>query len=174
MAETTPGWEGRSPYSYPTNAFIRGDPVRKTLFKRRRQAQGRKSKPAAFGVALPQSEEQRRRRVRGSRPWSLCPKNTMYFRGAPLSERSGETRNSPAGCGHGMPTKKRGVRKGGPFPPLLGERFQRSAVCFRIAKYAFAALLRRVRKGKTILYGISFYPHECFHSRGTPNKPENA
>jgi hypothetical protein len=54
-----------------------------------------------------------------------------------------------------MPTKKRGVRKGGPFPPLQRENYQRCDVFFKIAKYAFAALLRRVRKGKTILYEIS-------------------
>ena len=34
-----------------------------------------------------------------------------------LVERSGETRNSPGGCGYAIPTKKRGVCEGGK-PPL--------------------------------------------------------
>ena len=145
--ESPPGWEGRSPCSRLCSSV----------------AERRKA-----GKASPQLSGLPCRRAKN--------KGEDGSRAAGLGREGGPGRfgKPRPGVGTACPRKKRGVHKGGTLPPLKRESFQRSAVCFRNAKYAFAALLRRVRKGKIILYGISFYPHECFHSRGTPYKHKKA
>ena len=145
-----------------------------SLLERRRQAQGRKSKSVRRLICPAAERRTKAKTGPGQQAPVAMPQKYYVFSGSPIIR---EVRRDSKLSGRVW--ARHAHEKRGGFaredPSSLAERNLSALRCFcRIVKYAFAALLRRERKGKNILYGISFSPTNAF-IRGEPRtSPENA